>query len=39
MGFVRELVEREMGGQTIEQVCGMWMKSGDGLVKSGKGGH
>ncbi|KAL1792583.1 hypothetical protein ACET3X_009090 [Alternaria dauci] len=36
---LRILVEREMGGQTIGSVCAMWMKSGDGLMKTAKGGH
>jgi tRNASer (uridine44-2'-O)-methyltransferase len=37
--FLRGLVEKEMGGQTIGQICALWMKSGDGLLKSAKGGH
>lgn len=37
--FLRGLVEKEMGGQTIGQICALWMKSGDGLLKSGKSGH
>lgn len=37
--FLRALVEKEMGGQTIGQICALWMKSGDGLLKSGKSGH
>ncbi|EMD96180.1 hypothetical protein COCC4DRAFT_77651 [Bipolaris maydis ATCC 48331] len=37
--FSRELVEKEMGGLSVEQVGSMWMKSGDGLLKPGKGGH
>jgi tRNASer (uridine44-2'-O)-methyltransferase len=32
-------VEREMGGVSVGQVYEGWMKSGDGLVKLGKGGH
>ncbi|USP81101.1 tRNA (uracil-O(2)-)-methyltransferase [Curvularia clavata] len=39
LGFLRNLVEKEMGGMSVEQVGDMWMKSGDGLVKPGKGGH
>lgn len=39
LAFLRELVEKEMGGQSIAQVCEAWMKSGDGLLKPGKGGH
>ncbi|CAO2651159.1 Nn.00g094560.m01.CDS01 [Neocucurbitaria sp. VM-36] len=38
--FVRELVEKEMGGATtIEQIWRTWMKNGGGLLKPGKGGH
>jgi tRNASer (uridine44-2'-O)-methyltransferase len=37
--FLRGLVEKEMSGQTIGQIRAMWMKSGDGLLKTGKGGH
>ncbi|KNG50277.1 glucosamine 6-phosphate n-acetyltransferase [Stemphylium lycopersici] len=37
--FLRDLVENEMGGLSVEQVWAMWMKSGDGLLKPGKGGH
>jgi tRNASer (uridine44-2'-O)-methyltransferase len=37
--FLRELVERESGGQPIGQICTNWMQSGDGLMKTGKGGH
>jgi tRNASer (uridine44-2'-O)-methyltransferase len=37
--FLRSLVEKEMSGQTIGQIRAMWMKSGDGLLKTGKGGH
>jgi tRNASer (uridine44-2'-O)-methyltransferase len=39
LGEMRELVEKEMGGVSVGQVFGMWMKSGDGLLKPGKGGH
>jgi tRNASer (uridine44-2'-O)-methyltransferase len=39
MEEMRELVEKEMGGVGVGQVYGMWMKSGDGLLKPGKGGH
>ena len=39
LSFLSELVEKEMGGQTIGQVCEAWMKSGHGLLKPGKGGH
>ncbi|RMZ74336.1 hypothetical protein GMOD_00003358 [Pyrenophora seminiperda CCB06] len=39
LASLRELVEKEMGGQTIAQVCEAWMKSGDGLLKPAKGGH
>ena len=39
LDFLRDLVEREMGGMSIKQVGDMWMKSGDGLLKPGKGGH
>ncbi|KAF1943173.1 DUF1613-domain-containing protein [Clathrospora elynae] len=40
MEEVRELVEKEMGGQTtIKQVGRMWMKAGGGLLKPAKGGH
>jgi tRNASer (uridine44-2'-O)-methyltransferase len=35
----REVVEKEMGGTTVEQVRLMWMRSGGELVKPGKGGH
>ncbi|PZD27276.1 AdoMet-MTase domain containing protein [Pyrenophora tritici-repentis] len=37
--FLRKFVEKEMGGQSIAQVREAWMKSGDGLLKPGKGGH
>ncbi|KAG9185865.1 tRNASer (uridine44-2'-O)-methyltransferase [Alternaria panax] len=37
--FLRGLVEQEMDGKTVGHVCDMWMKSGDGLMKTGKGGH
>ncbi|KAI0591370.1 AdoMet-MTase domain-containing protein [Pyrenophora tritici-repentis] len=37
--FLRKFVEKEMGGQNIAQVREAWMKSGDGLLKPGKGGH
>jgi tRNASer (uridine44-2'-O)-methyltransferase len=39
LASLRSLVEREMGGQTIGYICAMWMKSGDGLMKTAKGGH
>lgn len=39
LDFLKGLVEREMGGISVEQVGDMWMKSGDGLLKPGKGGH
>jgi tRNASer (uridine44-2'-O)-methyltransferase len=39
LSFLRGLVEKEMGGLSVEQVGAMWMKSGDGLLKPGKGGH
>jgi tRNASer (uridine44-2'-O)-methyltransferase len=39
MEETRELVEKEMGGVSVRQVRDMWMKSGDGLLKPGKGGH
>ncbi|KAI4943245.1 hypothetical protein J4E91_009443 [Alternaria rosae] len=37
--FLRVLVEKESGGQPIGQTCANWMQSGDGLMKTGKGGH
>jgi len=37
--YLRDLVGKEMGGLSAEQVWAMWMKSGDGLLKPGKGGH
>jgi len=37
--FLRILVEKESGGQPIGQTCTSWMQSGDGLMKTGKGGH
>jgi tRNASer (uridine44-2'-O)-methyltransferase len=36
---LRDLVEKEMGGVSVGQVRDMWIKSGDGLLKPGKGGH
>ena len=39
LASLRSLVEREMGGQTIGYICAMWMKRGDGLMKTAKGGH
>lgn len=40
MRFVREVVEREMGGETsIEQVGLQWVGRGSGLTKPGSGGH
>ncbi|KAL6153437.1 tRNA(Ser) Um(44) 2'-O-methyltransferase [Exserohilum turcicum] len=39
LSFLTKLVEKEMGGLSVEQVGAMWMKSGDGLLKPGKGGH
>ncbi|EUC34804.1 hypothetical protein COCCADRAFT_92542 [Bipolaris zeicola 26-R-13] len=39
MSFLKELVEKEMSGLSVEQVGSMWMNSGDGLLKPGKGGH
>lgn len=39
LGLLKDLIEREMGGMSVEQVGDMWMKSGDGLLKPGKGGH
>ncbi|EFQ94246.1 hypothetical protein P3342_005606 [Pyrenophora teres f. teres] len=39
LAFLGELVEKEMGGQSIAQVYEAWIKSGDGLLKPGKGGH
>ncbi|KAF1949191.1 DUF1613-domain-containing protein [Byssothecium circinans] len=40
MEVVRELVEKEMGGETsIEQVKMQWVARGSGLMKPGKGGH
>ena len=36
---MRELVEKEMGGVSAGQMRDTWMKSGDGLLKPGKGGH
>ena len=40
LGFVREFIEKEMGGETsIEQVGLQWLKRGSGLTKPGSGGH
>lgn len=39
MKIVRELIEKEMGGETsIEQVRMQWISRGSGLMKPGKGG-
>lgn len=40
MDFAREVIEKEMGGETlIEQIRLQWLKRGSGLLKPGKGGH
>lgn len=36
---MRELVRKEMGGTTTEQVYSLWMKSGTGLTNPSKRGH